>query len=678
MIDLPENIKSKLAVLPSKPGVYRYFNKEGELIYVGKAKNLKRRVSSYFNKEQFGKTKVLVSKIADLEYSIVDSESEALLLENTMIKQYKPRYNILLKDDKTYPWLCVKNEPFPRVFLTRKKVNDGSDYFGPYPSVRTAHILLDLLGQAYQMRTCRTPLTVQNIEKGKYKVCLDFHIHKCGGPCEGYVSQEDYGKMISEIKEIVRGNLQSVLRDLKAQMMDYASRMEFEKAQVIKEKYDLLENYRSRSTVVSTTIHNVEVFSYIDDNESFYVNYMKVVDGAVIQSHSFEMKRRLEESAEELLLLAITELRQQLVNHATEIIVPVKLDYTIDNVEVFSYIDDNESFYVNYMKVVDGAVIQSHSFEMKRRLEESAEELLLLAITELRQQLVNHATEIIVPVKLDYTIDNVEFTIPQRGDKKQLLELSRRNAAQYKIDLERQRSLVDPERHQKRVMNQLKEELHLPVMPEVIECFDNSNFQGDYPVAAMVQFVNGKPNKSAYRHFDIKTVVGPDDYASMKEVVRRRYSRLIAEGQPLPNLIITDGGKGQMEVVRQVIEDELHVEIPIAGLVKDDRHRTNEMLYGFPPKVVGVKLNSELFRLLTYIQDEVHRFAITHHRKKFEKGFMHSELADIKGIGKATAEKLLLELKSVANIKEASEGRLAEVIGPAKAKLVYLHFHSKA
>lgn len=599
MNDLPENIKSKLAVLPSKPGVYRYFDKDGVLIYVGKAKNLKRRVSSYFNKEQFGKTKVLVSKIADLEYSIVDSESEALLLENTMIKQYKPRYNILLKDDKTYPWLCVKSEPFPRVFLTRKKLNDGSDYFGPYPSVRTAHILLDLLGQAYQMRSCRTPLTVQNVEKGKYKVCLDFHIHKCGGPCEGYVSQEEYCQMIAEIKEIVRGNLQSVLRDLKAQMMDFASRMEFEKAQIIKEKYDLLENYRSRSTVVSTTIHNVEVFSYIDDNEEFYVNYMKVVDGAVIQSHSFEMKRRLEESAEELLLLAITELHQQLGNHVHEII---------------------------------------------------------------------------VPVKLDFALDNVEFTIPQRGDKKQLLELSRRNAAQYKIDLERQRSLVDPERHQKRVLNQLKEELHLPMMPEVIECFDNSNFQGDYPVAAMVQFVNGKPNKSAYRHFDIKTVVGPDDYASMKEVVRRRYSRLIAEGQPLPNLIITDGGKGQMEVVRQVIEDELHIEIPIAGLVKDDRHRTNEMLYGFPPKVVGVKLNSELFRLLTYIQDEVHRFAITHHRKKFEKGFMHSELADIKGIGKATAEKLLLELKSVANIKEASVERLAEVIGPAKAKLVFEHF----
>ena len=602
MLDLPENIKSKLAVLPTKPGVYRYFDKDGTLIYVGKAKNLKRRVSSYFNKEQTGKTRLLVSKIADLEYSIVDSESEALLLENTMIKQYKPRFNIMLKDDKTYPWICVKNEPFPRVFLTRKKMNDGSDYFGPYPSVRTAHVLLDLLGHAYQMRSCRTPLTVANIEKGKYKVCLDFHIHKCCGPCEGYVSQDDYRAMMAEIKEIIRGNLQSVLRDLKNQMMDYASRLEFEKAQVVKEKYDLLENYRSRSTVVSTTIHDVEVFSFIDDNDSFYVNYMKVIDGAVVQSHSFEMQRRLDESAEELLLLAITELRQQFGHHASEVI---------------------------------------------------------------------------VPMKLDYSIDNVEFTIPKRGDKLKLLELSRRNAAQYKIDLEKQRSLVDPERHQKRVLKELMDLLHLPVFPEVIECFDNSNFQGDYPVAGMVQFVNGKPNKSGYRHFDIKTVVGPDDYASMKEVVRRRYSRLVAESQRLPDLIITDGGKGQMEVVRQVIEDELNLEIPIVGLAKDDRHRTNEMLYGFPPQVVGLKMNSDLFRLLTHIQDEVHRFAITHHRKKFEKGFMHSELADIKGVGKKTAEKLLLELKSVKCVKEASEEQLAAVVGPAKAKIVFGHFHNQ-
>ena len=559
MIDLPEIVKQKLAALPNKPGVYRYFDKNGTLIYVGKAKNLKRRVNSYFNKEQTGKTRVLVSKIADLEYSIVDSESEALLLENTMIKQYKPRYNIMLKDDKTYPWICIKKEAFPRVFLTRRKVNDGSEYFGPYPSVRTAHILLDLLSQVYKVRSCRTPLTEAGVEKGKYKVCLDYHIHKCNGPCEGLISKEDYNAMISEIREVIKGNLGWVLRGLKSAMMEYASRMEFEEAQIIKEKYDLLEEYRSRSTVVSATIHNVEVFSYVDEGESFYVNYMKVKDGAV-------------------------------------------------------------------------------------------------------------------PMKLDYPMDEVQLTVPQRGDKLKLLDLSRRNAMQYKIDLEKQLTLVDPERHQKRVLNSLKEALQLEVVPEVIECFDNSNFQGDYAVAGMVQFVNGKPNKAGYRHFNIKTVEGPDDYASMKEVVRRRYSRLIDEDKPLPNLIITDGGKGQMEVVRQVIQDELHVDIPIAGLAKDDRHRTNELLFGFPPRVVGLKPNSEVFRLLAHIQDEVHRFAITFHRKKFEKGFMHSELADIKGIGKKTAEKLLLELKSVKGIREASLERLTEIVGPAKAEIVHNYF----
>ena len=600
MPELPEIVKQKLAALPNKPGVYRYFDKNGTLIYVGKAKNLKRRVSSYFNKEQFGKTRVLVSKIADLEYSIVDSESEALLLENTMIKQYKPRYNIMLKDDKTYPWICIKKEPFPRVFLTRRKVNDGSEYFGPYPSVRTAHILLDLLSQVYKVRSCRTPLTESGVEKGKYKVCLDYHIHKCNGPCEGLISKEDYNTMIAEIREVIKGNLGWVLRGLKSVMMDYASRMEFEEAQLVKEKYDLLEEYRSRSTVVSQSIHNVEVFSFIDDDETFYVNYMKVKDGAVVQSHSFEMKRRLEETSEDLLLLAVADLRQQFGDHAPEIIVPMKLDYPIDEVQV---------------------------------------------------------------------------TIPQRGDKLKLLDLSRRNALQYKIDLEKQRSLVDPERHQKRVLNSLKEALQLEEAPNVIECFDNSNFQGDYAVAGMVQFVDGKPNKAGYRHFNIKTVEGPDDYASMKEVVRRRYSRLIEEGKPLPNLIITDGGKGQMEVVRQVIEDELHINIPIAGLAKDDRHRTNELLFGFPPQLVGLKPNSEVFRLLAHIQDEVHRFAITFHRKKFEKGFMHSELADIKGVGKKTGEKLLLELKSVKGIKEASLERLTEIVGSAKAEIVYKHFH---
>ena len=600
MPELPEIVKQKLAALPNKPGVYRYFDKNGTLIYVGKAKNLKRRVSSYFNKEQFGKTRVLVSKIADLEYSIVDSESEALLLDNTMIKQYKPRYNIMLKDDKTYPWICIKKEPFPRVFLTRRKVNDGSEYFGPYPSVRTAHILLDLLSQVYKVRSCRTPLTESGVEKGKYKVCLDYHIHKCNGPCEGLISKEDYNTMIAEIREVIKGNLGWVLRGLKSVMMDYASRMEFEEAQLVKEKYDLLEEYRSRSTVVSQSIHNVEVFSFIDDDETFYVNYMKVKDGAVVQSHSFEMKRRLEETSEELLLLAVADLRQQFGDHAPEII---------------------------------------------------------------------------VPMKLDYPIDEVQMTIPQRGDKLKLLDLSRRNALQYKIDLEKQRSLVDPERHQKRVLNSLKEALQLEEAPNVIECFDNSNFQGDYAVAGMVQFVDGKPNKAGYRHFNIKTVEGPDDYASMKEVVRRRYSRLVEEGKPLPNLIITDGGKGQMEVVRQVIEDELHINIPIAGLAKDDRHRTNELLFGFPPRVVGLKPNSEVFRLLAHIQDEVHRFAITFHRKKFEKGFMHSELADIKGVGKKTGEKLLLELKSVKGIKEASLERLTEIVGSAKAEIVYKHFH---
>lgn len=594
-----DDLKPILSTIPNKPGVYRYFDKDGTLIYVGKAKNLKRRVSSYFNKEQTGKTRVLVSRIADIKFIVVESESEALLLENNLIKQYKPRYNIMLKDDKTYPWICVKNEPFPRVFLTRKKVNDGSDYFGPYPSVRTAHVLLDLLTQIYQIRSCKTTLTEANIEKGKYRVCLDYHIHKCAGPCVGNVSREDYQQMIREVKEIIRGNLQSVLKDLKTQMMDHASRLEFEEAQLIKEKYELLENYRSRSTVVSSTIHNVDVFSYVDAESLFYVNYMKVVEGAVVQSHTVEIKRKLDETAEELLSLAVIDLRQQ--------------------------------------------------FESRSQ-------------------------EVVLPLKLDFDLGEVTVTVPQRGDKLKLLELSRRNALQYRMDVEKQRTLVDPERHQKRVLNQLKDMLHLPVVPEIIECFDNSNFQGDYPVAAMVQFVNGKPNKSAYRHFNIKTVVGADDYASMKEVVRRRYSRLLEEEKPLPNLIVTDGGKGQMEVVRQVVEDELHVDIAIAGLVKDDRHRTRELLYGFPPKVVGIKPDSEIFRLMTFMQDEVHRFAITHHRKKFEKGFMHSELADIKGIGKSTAEKLLLELKSVKAIKEASLESLTSLIGPAKAKLVFDHF----
>ena len=586
-----DKIISLLKTIPTSPGVYQYFDESGEIIYVGKAKNLKRRVSSYFNKEQTGKTRLLVSKIADIRFTVVGSEAEAFLLENNFIKQYKPRYNIMLKDDKTYPWICIKNERFPRVFLTRKRVNDGSLYYGPYPSVMTARTLLDILKQVYPLRTCNHMMS---------RPCLEYHIGNCKAPCANLISEEDYNSMIFNVKEVIKGNISGVLKDLKMQMMDHASRLEFEQAQVLKKKYDLLENYHARSIVSSNTLHDMEVFSFDDADNSFYVNYMRIIQGAIIQSFSIEMKRRLEETPEELLSLAIIELRQR--------------------------------------------------FESSVR-------------------------EIIVPLKLDMEIDSVKFTIPKKGEKFEILALSTRNAKQYRAETEKLRSLVDPERHSKRVLAELQKDLHLPELPAVIECFDNSNFQGDYAVAGMVQFVNGKPNKAGYRHFNIKTVQGPDDYASMREVVRRRYSRLKEEGKELPNLIITDGGKGQMEVVRQVIEDELHLSIPIAGLAKDDRHRTNELLFGFPPKTVQIKINSEVFKLLTHIQDEVHRFAITFHRKQFQKGFVHSEMNDIKGIGKATAEKLLLELKSVKNIKEADLQRLSDIIGPAKAKIVDEHFH---
>ena len=586
-----DKLTSILKTIPTSPGVYQYFDESGEIIYVGKAKNLKRRVSSYFNKEQTGKTRLLVSKIADIRFTVVGSEAEAFLLENNFIKQYKPRYNIMLKDDKTYPWICIKNERFPRVFLTRKRVNDGSLYYGPYPSVMTARTLLDILKQVYPLRTCNHLMS---------RPCLEYHIGNCKAPCANLISEEDYNSMIFNVKEVIKGNISGVLKDLKTQMMDHASRLEFEQAQVLKKKYDLLENYHARSIVSSNTLHDMEVFSFDDADNSFYVNYMRIIQGAIIQSFSIEMKRRLEETPEELLSLAIIELRQR--------------------------------------------------FESSVR-------------------------EIIVPLKLDMELENVKFTIPKKGEKFEILALSTRNAKQYRAETEKLRSLVDPERHSKRVLAELQKDLHLPEPPAVIECFDNSNFQGDYAVAGMVQFVNGKPNKAGYRHFNIKTVQGPDDYASMREVVRRRYSRLKEEGKELPDLIITDGGKGQMEVVRQVIEDELHLEIPIAGLAKDDRHRTNELLFGFPPKTVQIKINSEVFKLLTHIQDEVHRFAITFHRKQFQKGFVHSEMNDIKGIGKATAEKLLLELKSVKNIKEADLQRLSEIVGPAKAKIVYEHFH---
>lgn len=598
-----EKVASILKTLPTSPGVYQYFDETGELIYVGKAKNLKRRVSSYFSKEQTGKTRLLVSKIRDIRFTVVGSEAEAFLLENNFIKQYKPRYNIMLKDDKTYPWICVKAELFPRVFLTRKKVNDGSLYFGPYPSVMTAKTLLDILRRLYPIRTCKHNFRRNDIGTGHYRPCLEYQIGNCKAPCAGIISEDEYNAMISSMKEVIRGNISGVLKDLKAQMMDHAAKMEFEQAHLLKQKYDLLENYHSRSVVSSNTLHDMEVFSFDDADSSFYVNYMRITQGAVIQALSLEMKRRLEETPEELLALAVIELRQR--------------------------------------------------FE-------------------------SNVKEVIVPMELDMELDDVRFTVPKKGEKLEVLNLSIRNAKQYRAETEKLRSLVDPERHSMRVLTELQNDLHLPRLPEVIECFDNSNFQGDYAVAGMVQFLNGKPNKKEYRHFNIKTVEGPDDYASMKEVVRRRYSRLVEEDRRLPDLIITDGGKGQMEIVRQVIEDELHIEIPIAGLAKDDRHRTNELLYGFPPSVVQMKPTSELFRLLMYIQDEVHRFAISFHRKKFQKGFIHSELNNIKGIGKQTAEKLLLELKSVQNIKEADLQRLVEIIGPAKAKIVFDHFHGQA
>ena len=593
-----DKIASILKTIPNDPGVYQYFDEKGEIIYVGKAKNLKRRVSSYFNKQQqSGKVKVLVSRIADIRFTVVNNEMEALLLENNFIKQYKPRYNILLKDDKTYPWICVKNERFPRVFLTRKKVNDGSIYFGPYPSVMTAKTLLEMLRQLYPIRNCKLILKEENINKGYYRPCLEYHIGNCKAPCDGSISEEDYRQMILNVKKVIKGNIQEVLKDMKNQMMDHASRLEFEQAQVIKDKYDLLENYHAKSVVCSNTIFDIEVFSYEDADSSFYVNYMKIVEGAIIQSHSFEIKRKLDETAEELMSMAIVEVRQMMES--------------------------------------------------------------------------NHIKEIIVPIELDIKLDGVKFTIPQRGEKLEILELSQRNAKQYRIETEKLRTLVDPERHTKRVLNQMKDDLRLPVLPEVIECFDNSNFQGDYAVAAMVQFVNAKPNKSGYRHFNIKTVEGPNDFASMEEIIYRRYRRLLDEGQRLPDLIVIDGGKGQLSSAVKILQQlDLYGKISIIGIAE----KLEEIYFPGDSVPLYIDKRSETLKVIQHIRDEAHRFGITHHRKKFEKGFIHSELNDIKGIGKLTAEKLMLELKSVKNIKEASLETLEKIIGKAKARIVHDFF----
>ena len=596
-MSISDKITSILKTIPTDPGVYRYYDDKGEIIYVGKAKNLKRRVSSYFNKQQSGKVKVLVSRIADIKFIVVDNEMEALLLENNMIKQYKPRYNIMLKDDKTYPWICVKNERFPRVFLTRKKVNDGSIYFGPYPSVTVAKTFLEMLRKLYPIRNCKLVLKEENIYNGHYRPCLEYHIGNCKAPCDGSMSEEEYREMILNVKKVIKGNIQEVLKDMKAQMMDHASRLEFEQAQVIKDKYDILENYHAKSVVCSNTIFDIEVFSYEDAGNSFYVNYMKIVEGAIIQSHSFEIKRKLDETPEELLSMAIVEVRQ---------------------------------------------MMESHNIK-----------------------------EIIVPIDLDIKLDGVKFTVPQRGEKLDILELSKRNAKQYRLDTEKLRTLVDPERHTKRILNQMKDDLRLPELPEVIECFDNSNFQGDYAVAAMVQFVNAKPNKSGYRHFNIKTVEGPNDFASMEEIVYRRYKRLLDEGQRLPDLIVVDGGKGQLSSAIKILRQlGLYGKISIIGIAE----KLEEIYFPGDSIPLYIDKRSETLKVIQHIRDEAHRFGITHHRKKFEKGFIHSELNDIKGIGKQTAEKLMLELKSVKNIKEASLETLEKIVGKAKAKIVLEYF----
>ncbi|MCD8318262.1 MAG: excinuclease ABC subunit UvrC [Paraprevotella sp.] len=589
-------LKGIVLNLPDSPGCYQYLNDEGEIIYVGKAKNLKRRVYSYFSKDhQNRKTAMLVSKIRDIKYVVVNTEEDALLLENNLIKRYKPHYNVLLKDDKTYPSICVTNEYFPRIFKTRHIVRNGSTYFGPYSHIPTLNALLELIKNLYPLRTCHLPLTAENIRNGKYNVCLEYHIKNCKGPCIGAQSHEDYLRSIQEAKEILKGNTAEISRDLLQGMQALAADMRFEEAQSLKRKYDLIESYRNKSEVVSSVLHNIDVFSIEDDGNSAYVNYLHVTNGSI-----------------------------------------------------------NQAF----------------TFEYKKRMNETPEDLLTLGITEMRERYKSHSPEIIVPFPIDMEMENVIFTVPQRGDKRKLLELSILNVKQYKLDRLKQAEILNPEQKSVRLMKEIQQAMHLEKMPMRIECFDNSNISGTDAVAACVVFKKCKPSKQDYRKYNIKTVVGPDDYASMKEVVHRRYSRIMEEDGELPDLIITDGGKGQMEVVREVVEDELGLHIPIAGLAKDDRHRTNELLFGFPPVVIGMKTDSPIFRLMTQIQDEVHRFAITCHRYKRSKHQTASALDLIKGIGEKTKTLLLRKFKSVKRIREASFDELAAEIGPAKAKII--------
>ena len=598
-----EHLRGIVRRLPDKPGSYQFYDEEHTIIYVGKAKNLKARVSSYFHTEvdRF-KTKVLVSKIHDISYTVVNTEEDALLLENSLIKKYNPRYNVLLKDGKTYPSICVTNEFFPRIFKTRTINKKWGTYYGPYSHVGHMYAILDLIKELYHHRTCRQPITKEGVETGKYKVCLDYHIKKCMGPCVGKQGYDDYQKNILQAREILKGNTRQVLRDLKDEMLRLSDELRFEEAEEVKRKYIALDTFVSKSEVVSHTINNVDVFTITSDEKMAFINYIHVANGSV-----------------------------------------------------------NQSFTIEY----------------KKKLNESDDELLQLGIVELRERFKSDAKEIIVPQEVDVELENVKFTIPKLGDKKTLLDLSIMNGKQYKFDRLKQAEKLNPEQKQVRLMKELQEKLHLPKIPYHIECFDNSNISGTDAVAACVVFKKMKPSKSDYKHYNIKTVTGPDDYASMKEVVSRRYHRLIEEEEPLPDLIIADGGKGQMEVIRQVIQDELNLDIPIAGLAKDDRHRTNELLYGFPPIHVALKVDSELFHVLTQIQDEVHRFAIEFHRNKRSKRALQSELDNIKGIGPKTRDGLLNGLKSVKKIREANLETLSNLIGPSKAQIVYDYFHAQ-
>ena len=597
------NLKNIVLNMPEKPGSYQFYDEDHTIIYVGKAKNLKRRVSSYFHKEvDRYKTKVLVSKIMDISYTVVNTEEDALLLENALIKKYNPRYNVLLKDGKTYPSICVTNEYFPRIFKTRHINKKAGTYFGPYPHIGSMYAVLELIKRLYKPRTCRFPITKEGIAEGKYKPCLEYHIHNCGAPCINKQSYEEYQENMRQAREILKGNTRQVSKWLYDQMMKNAELLHFEIAEELKKKYTLLNEFVSKSEVVSHTIDDVDVFTIVDDST-------------------------------------------------------------------------NKNAFINYIHVKNGTINQSFTYEYKRKLDESDQELLITAIPEIRERFGSHAKEVIVPFEMEWKLKDAEFFVPQRGDKRHLLDLSEMNGKQYKFDRLKQTEKLNPEQKQTRLMKELQEKLKLPKLPYHIECFDNSNISGTDAVAGCIVYKGMKPSRKDYRKYNIKTVVGPDDYASMQEVVRRRYSRMTEEQSPLPDLIITDGGKGQMDVVRQVVEGELKLNIPIAGLTKDDRHRTNELLFGWPAQTVGLDVKSELFKVLTQIQDEVHRYAITFHRDKRSKHALHSELDDIKGIGPKTKEMLLKKLKSVKQIKITDNQQLIELLGPSKGNLIYKHFH---